>query len=70
MDLTVGISAGDVEAITNESIQAAVDRVVEAGGGTVALRAGRYEMHDAIRIGEPRFDIDAEAENITTEVTP
>ncbi|MCC6443039.1 MAG: right-handed parallel beta-helix repeat-containing protein [Armatimonadetes bacterium] len=60
MSNIVTVGAGEFEGDTGEALQRAVDKVAAGGGGTVEVKAGTYQMQDALHlrsrvriVGEP-----------------
>ena len=49
-NMTVKVGEGKYRGTTNAVIQQAVDEVAEAGGGTVTVAPGVYEMRDALHL--------------------
>jgi len=50
MTVSVGPADADVVGTDNVAIQKAIDRVAAAGGGTVLVKAGTYNLHDSVRL--------------------
>jgi len=50
MTVTVGPADADVIGTDNRAIQQAIDRVAEAGGGTVIIKAGSYVLSNSVRL--------------------
>jgi Right handed beta helix region len=48
--VTVGPAPADIIGTDNAAIQKAIDRVAQAGGGTVLLKAGTYELNNSVRL--------------------
>ena len=48
--VTVGPADADVIGTDNVAIQKAIDRVAEAGGGTVLVKAGTYTLANSVRL--------------------
>lgn len=48
--VTVGPADADVVGTDNVAIQKAIDRVAQAGGGTVLLKAGNYTLNNSVRL--------------------
>jgi hypothetical protein len=48
--VTVGATGADVMGTDNTAIQQAIDRVAQAGGGTVLLKAGNYTLTNSVRL--------------------
>jgi len=48
--VTVGPAGADVVGTDNVAIQKAIDRVAQAGGGTVLVKAGNYILHNSVRL--------------------
>lgn len=49
-EITVGQESGDLTGNTNVVLQEAVDKVAEAGGGTVRILPGKYIMNDSLHL--------------------
>jgi hypothetical protein len=50
MTVTVGPADADIVGTDNLAIQKAIDRVAEAGGGTVFIKAGTYTLANSVRL--------------------
>lgn len=50
VEVTVGHQNADIVGTTNASIQMAVDRVANLGGGIVRIMPGTYVMHDSLHL--------------------
>jgi nitrous oxidase accessory protein NosD len=48
LNITVGISDGDIRGADEKAIQAAVDYVARLGGGTVTILPGTYHLRNAV----------------------
>lgn len=50
LTVSVGPAGADVVGTDNVAIQKAIDRVAAAGGGTVLVKGGTYDLHDSVRL--------------------
>jgi parallel beta-helix repeat protein len=50
LTVSVGSANADVIGADNVAIQKAIDEVAAAGGGTVLIKAGTYELHNSVRL--------------------
>lgn len=50
MQIRVGTKTGDVRGSTSRELQIALDALRTAGGGTLQIAPGRYEIFDALRL--------------------
>lgn len=48
--VTVGSSHADIIGTDNLALQKAIDRVAKAGGGTVLIKAGTYELNNSVQL--------------------
>lgn len=48
--ITVGASGAQIEGLSHSSIQAAMDRLADAGGGVVELSEGTFDLRDTLRL--------------------